>query len=166
MGAWGDTLGVKLAVYPQRGQILHLEMPETDASQWPTLMDDFRHQYAVTFPASRVVAGSTYEDGAGYDCRVTAGGQARLLADALHLAPGLASTTVVETRVGFRLKSRDGLPILGAVPEMEGLYVANGLGQNGLTMGPYAGALISDLAFGDSVPLDMAPYSPARTSLG
>jgi NADPH:quinone reductase-like Zn-dependent oxidoreductase len=68
-------------------------------------------------------------------------------------------------RNGFRPKSRDGLPILGAVPEVEGLYVANGLGENGLTMGPYAGALVSDVANGESVPLDLAPYSPARTAL-
>jgi D-amino-acid dehydrogenase len=166
VGAWSDALGVKLDIYPQRGQILHLEMPDVDTSRWPILMDDFRHQYAVTFPTSRVVAGATFEDDADYDYRVTAGGQAKLLADALYLAPGLAAATVVETRVGFRPKSRDGLPILGAVPEMEGLYVANGLGENGLTIGPYAGALVSDVANGEGVPLDMAPYSPARTSLG
>jgi D-amino-acid dehydrogenase len=165
VGAWSDGLGVKLDVYPQRGQILHLEMPGVDASRWPILADDFRHQYAVPFPTNRIVAGATFEDDAGYDYRVTAAGQAKLLADALYLAPGLAAATVIETRVGFRPKSRDGLPILGAVPEVEGLYVANGLGEIGLTMGPYAGALVGDLANGDSVPVDMAPYSPARTSL-
>jgi D-amino-acid dehydrogenase len=164
VGAWGDGLGLKLDVYPQRGQILHLDLPGVDTSRWPIVADDFRHQYAVPFPTNRVVAGATFEDDAGYDYRVTAVGQAKLLADALYLAPGLEAATVIETRVGFRPKSRDGLPILGAVSEVEGLYVATGLGEIGLTMGPYAGALVGDVAIGESVSVDMAPYSPARTA--
>src|SRR5262249_27020268 len=38
-GAWteslGQALGVVLPVFPQRGQIVHLELPEIDTSRWP-----------------------------------------------------------------------------------------------------------------------------------
>jgi glycine/D-amino acid oxidase-like deaminating enzyme len=40
--------------------------------------------------------------------------------------------------------------------------VANGLGASGLTMGPYVGADAADLACGDTLPLDVTRYDPAR----
>jgi D-amino-acid dehydrogenase len=163
-GAWGDALGVRLGVYPQRGQILHLAVPDLDTSGWP-ILESYQRHYILTFPKNRVVAGSTWEDDAGYDYRVTAAGQAKLIADALRFAPGLATATIVETRVGFRPKSRDGLPILGPAPGVDGLFVANGLGESGLTMGPYVGALVADLACGESAPFDIEPFSADRASV-
>ena len=44
----------------------------------------------------------TREARAGYGYRVTAAGLAEVLSEALALAPGLAGTARLETRVGFR----------------------------------------------------------------
>jgi D-amino-acid dehydrogenase len=63
------------------------------------------------------------------------------LANALSVAPGLAAGTHLETRVGLRPASPDGRPLLGAIPGVAGLFVATGLGANGLTAGPYAGTI-------------------------
>jgi D-amino-acid dehydrogenase len=161
-GAWSDLLGTPLRTYPQRGQILHLEVP-AETARWPVLMG-YRDHYLLTFPAHRVVAGATREDDAGFDYRVTAGGLAKVIADAFHYAPGLAAATVVETRIGFRPRSRDGLPVLGALPGREGVYAANGLGEYGLTGGPYAGALVADLVLGRPGPAELELFSPARLS--
>jgi hypothetical protein len=38
-----------------------------------------------------------------------------VLTEALDTAPGLRNATVVETRVGFRPTSGDGLPLLGCL---------------------------------------------------
>jgi D-amino-acid dehydrogenase len=163
-GAWNDELGVKLGIYPQRGQILHLEMRGIVTDRWPFLIRA-SHRYILPFPAGRVVAGATAEDDAGFDYRVTAAGQAKLIADALFLAPGLAAATVIETRVGFRPVSPDGLPVLGSVNEPDGLYIANGLGSGGLGMGPFVGAVAADLALGELPAVDISAFSPARSSL-
>jgi D-amino-acid dehydrogenase len=163
-GAWSDELGIKLGIYPQRGQILHLEMPEIDASRWPFLVRA-AHHYILPFPSGRFVAGATAEDDAGFDYRVTAAGQAKLIADALSLALGLAAATVIETRVGFRPVSPDGLPVLGSMNEPEGLYIANGLGSGGLGMGPFVGAAAADLALGERPTVDISAFSPSRSSL-
>jgi len=164
-GAWSnklaETLSVALPVYPQRGQILHLDMRETETGQWPIVLG-FHAHYILTFPRHRVVAGATREDDAGYDTRVTAGGVHEAVGEALRVAPGLASATLREARVGLRPASPDNLPILGAAPGLRDVYLATGHGASGLQLGPYSGALVADLLQGKPIPLDLAPFAPER----
>ncbi|MGH3099199.1 MAG: NAD(P)/FAD-dependent oxidoreductase [Streptosporangiales bacterium] len=158
---WASQLGIAIPLAPQRGQILHLDLAGTDTSRWPVVVG-FTDPYMLAFPEHRVVAGATREDGTGFDYRVTAAGQAELLSKALVRAPGIGPATVVETRVGFRPFVPDRLPVLGQVPGCHNVWLATGLGASGLTLGPYAGAAIADMACGEETPHDMAPYDPAR----
>ena len=164
-GAWSaalcQPLGVALPVFPQRGQILHVDLPGRDTEAWPVIRTLGEH-YVLAFPGGRVVAGATRESDAGFDYRVTVGGVRKIVGDALGVAPGLAAGTVAEVRVGFRPLTPDGLPVLGGVDGVAGLVVATGLGPVGLTLGPYVGAVAADLALGRDVGLDLAPYSPDR----
>lgn len=164
-GAWSsalaDTLGVLLPVFPQRGQILHLEMPETETGRWP-IIEGFHRHYLLTFPPNRVVAGATREDDAGFDYRQTAGGVHEALSEALRLAPGLAPATLREVRIGFRPASPDGLPMLGRLPGTQNVYVATGHGASGLQLGPYSGAAIADLLRGAPPDIDLTPFSVER----
>lgn len=112
----------------------------------------------MAFDDSRVVAGATRETGSGFGYRVTPGGLAEVLSEALSVAPGLASGTYLETRVGFRPMGPGGRPLLGPVPGVAGLTVATGLGATGLTMGPYAGELAARAALGLDVPCDLRPF--------
>ncbi|HEY3848141.1 MAG TPA: FAD-dependent oxidoreductase [Acetobacteraceae bacterium] len=164
-GAWAPAvlrpLGITLPVAPMRGQIVHLRLLGSDTAAWPVVLPQSAH-YLLAFEDSRVVAGATRESSAGFDYRVTAGGQAEVLQQALHVAPGLASATVIETRVGFRPASADGLPLLGRVHGVDGLFVGNGLGAAGLTIGPFAGKLLADLAIGRDTATDLRPFDPLR----
>jgi D-amino-acid dehydrogenase len=170
-GAWTAELcaplGVRLALGPVRGQIVHLQVDDVATAGWPTVMtlgEEHGHHYALAFPGGRVVVGATREAGAGFDARVTAAGQRQVLDAALTLAPGLAEATVLETRVGFRPVTPDGYPLLGAVPGLEGLVLATGLGANGLTHGPLTGVLAADLALGGRPPFDLTPFRPDRSA--
>lgn len=167
-GAWttelARPLGAELALGPMRGQIVHLQLPD-DGTGWPTVMtsgEEFGHHYLLGFPGGRVVVGATREADAGFDHRVTAAGQRQVLDAALTLAPGLAEATVLETRIGFRPVTRDGFPLLGALPGCDGVVVATGLGANGLTYGPLMGVLAAGLALGEPAPFDLAPFDPTR----
>jgi D-amino-acid dehydrogenase len=164
-GAWAPTLlrplGIALPVAPTRGQIVHLRLPGVDTAAWPVVLPQSAH-YLLAFEDSRVVAGATREADAGFDYRVTAAGQAEVLHEALHVAPGLASATVIETRVGFRPASADGLPLLGCVRGVDGLFAGNGLGAAGLTIGPFAGKLLADLVLGQKGAMDLRPFDPLR----
>ena len=164
-GAWSaslvQALGVTLPVFPQRGQIAHLDLPETETSRWPVVLP-LRGHYLLTFPSNRVVAGATRENDAGFDYRMTAGGVYEVLGQALRVAPGLSRGTLREVRIGFRPATPDGLPILGRIPGFERVYIATGHGPSGLTLGPHAGAVIVDLIRGQSIDLDLTPYAAER----
>jgi D-amino-acid dehydrogenase len=167
-GAWTTSFlepaGVTVPVTPQRGQIVHLSTEPDDTSAWPVVLPSTSSHYLLAFDGSRVVVGATRESGTGFDYRVTPGGLAEVLDQALEVAPGLATATYLETRVGFRPMSPDGLPLLGPVPGVEGLVVATGLGPNGLTMGPYVGAIAALVALGEPPGVDLGPVNPLRAA--
>jgi D-amino-acid dehydrogenase len=172
-GAWSaaltEPLGVSLPVAPQRGQIAHLNLAEGmsghtfDTGESPFVIG-FDGHYLVPFPGGRVVAGATREDGTGFDDRATAGGVREILDQALRLAPGLAGASVAEVRVGFRPVTPDGLPLLGPLESLPGTWIATGMGPTGLTVGPFAGAMIADIVTGTPpiARVDVEPFAPER----
>ncbi len=164
-GAWseafGDQLGVRVPVRPQRGQILHLKAADVRTEAWP-IVSAFRGHYLVPWPDGRVVAGATRETGSGFDARLTAAGVHEVLSEALRVAPGLADWEIHEMRVGLRPLSADGLPVLGAVPGIEGAYLATGHGPTGLQLGPYSGKVVAELMLGGAPDIDLAPFGVAR----
>lgn len=164
-GAWSarltEPLGLGIPVAPVRGQILHVDLPDADTAAWPMIRAGEKH-YLLAFPGGRVVSGATHEPDAGFGYRVTAGAARHLLDDALAVAPGLADATFAEVRVGFRPVSTDGLPVLGRVSRLPNLVVATGLGANGLTFGPSAGALAAELTLGRDPDVDLSAFRPDR----
>lgn len=163
-GVWSkellQPLGVNFEVTSQKAQIVHLEMPNIDTSDWPVVMPP-NDQYILTFGDGRIVIGATHEDEAGLDYRVTAGGLNEILGKALTVSPGLANCTMLETRVGFRPFTPGFLPVIGALPNFEGILLANGLGASGLTSGPYLGAELAKLALGKQTEIDVSLYDVA-----
>jgi len=163
-GAWSKELlaplGVEFLVRPQKAQIIHLELPNMDTASWPVVMP-VTNQYILTFENGRVVLGSTHENEAGFDNRVTAGGIQEILNKALEVAPGLANGTYLETRVGFRPFTPGFLPVVGALPDYENIFVANGLGASGLTSGPYIGAELARYVTGNETEIQFNLYDVA-----
>jgi len=164
-GVWMDKLfeplNISFKVNSQKAQILHVEVPEMDTSKWPLIKPPSR-QYMLAFENGRIIIGTTHEDHAGDDLRVTAGGLHEILSNAMHIAPGLADSTVLETRVGFRPFTPESMPVIGALPGYNGLLLANGLGSSGLTTGPYIGQQIANLAMGLETEIDIADYDVGR----
>jgi D-amino-acid dehydrogenase len=164
-GAWTNAvlepLGAVIGVSPQRGQITHLGLSGIDTNGWPSIIPIGGH-YLVAFDDSRIVVGATREGGVGFDARVTAGGQREVLDAALTTAPALADATFIETRVGLRPHSDDGVPHIGAVPGHANVFVATGFGAGGLTMGPVVGDLLASvIADADAAAAEMlAPFAP------
>lgn len=164
-GAWsaafGAQLGVQIPVEPQRGQILHLRLDGVNTGAWP-VVDAFHGHYMVCWNDGRVVAGATRETGSGFDPRITAAGAHEVLGEALRVAPGLRDAVIGEMRVGLRPRTADNLPVLGAVPGVEGVYLATGHGANGLQLGPFSGRLAAEWALGMDSEVDIAAFSITR----
>ena len=168
-GAWSSELcrplGLHFAIRPQRGQILHLKVSETNTEALPVIVPVLSDYYMLAFRDSRIVVGATRETGSGFDFRVTAGGVAEVLQEGLRIAPGLKNATLEEIRVGFRPMSRDGLPLLGRPAAIDGLILATGLGRYGLTLGPYVGLLAAQLAVEETPSSDISSFQPDRESV-
>lgn len=160
-GVWArelfQPLGIQFSVTPQKAQIIHLELKDYNTGSWPVVMPP-NNQYILTFEGGRVVVGSTHEDEAGMDHRVTAGGMNEILSKAIEVAPGLEHATFVEARVGFRPFTPGFLPVIGSMPGVSGLILANGLGASGLTSGPYLGAELAKMATGEKTEIDLSLY--------
>jgi D-amino-acid dehydrogenase len=164
-GAWSEAfaaqLGVRIPVAPQRGQIIHLGLHGVDTSRWP-MISAFHHHYMVPWPDSRVVAGATRETGSGFTPHTTAAGVREVLGEALRVAPGLAGAEVREIRVGLRPLTSDGLPVLGGVPGVHGVFLVTGHGPSGLTLGAYSGKLVAEQMLGKPPALDLSAFSVSR----
>jgi D-amino-acid dehydrogenase len=154
-GAWTGPLlaplGVTVDVEPQKGQILHLRSPALarirPTGTWPSILPPGPH-YLLAFDDDRIVVGATRETGSGYDTRPTVAGQREVLEAAVTWAPGLADAEVVETRVGLRPFAPGGMPTIGPIERVAGLYVGTGMGPGGLTIGPQAGRRLAAAVLG------------------
>ncbi|MFP8958048.1 NAD(P)/FAD-dependent oxidoreductase [Natrialbaceae archaeon A-CW3] len=98
----------------------------------------------VPWPDDRIAVGATREDDTGYEPHVTLEGLQEVSSEALRVAPGLAEARHLESRVGLHPVAADRLPVLGAVSDVTGAYLATGHGATGLTLGPYSGKLVAE----------------------
>ena len=165
-GAWMDEflapIGINFQSTGQKGQIIHLEMPNAETRNWPVLMPP-TSQSIVPFE-NHIVVGATHENDTGFDVRVTAGGVHDILSKVIDILPGLANSAMLEARVGFRPFTPGFLPVIGPLPGKDGILVANGLGSSGLTTGPYLGAQLAKLALGAEVEINIEDY-PVRGAI-
>jgi len=163
-GAWAaelmEPLGIHLLVSAQKAQIVHLQLENTQTAEWPVVIPP-TDQYILAFDDGKVVIGATHEDDKQFDMRVTAGGLQEVLGKALAVAPGLVDSTFTEVRVGYRPFTPGFLPIIGEVPGVKGLLLANGLGASGLTVGPFLGHQLAKLAMDEPVEIDLELYKVA-----
>jgi D-amino-acid dehydrogenase len=164
-GAWTNPLvkplGFTLAIEPQRGQIMHLRYAGSKTGTFP-IIQPLNGYYMLAFDDARIVVGATREFNVGLDHKATAKGLSEVLGFALEYAPGVADSEVLETRVGFRPMAFDNKPMFGPIEGITGLFIANGLGHSGLSIGPYAGAILAKLCLGDRVGFDLEPFDPLR----
>jgi glycine/D-amino acid oxidase-like deaminating enzyme len=159
---WRDRLGLRLAIHADAGEIIHLR-PVDGATAGLPVVNTFGGSYLVPFD-DRVVVGATHERRADYGADVTAAGQRAVLDRALGAAPGLASASVLETRVGLRPASADGLPMVGPTA-VDGVTLVSGLGSWGLTLGPTLGAVAARAALGEPTQPRFAFLSPLRSPI-
>jgi glycine/D-amino acid oxidase-like deaminating enzyme len=79
-----------------------------------------------------------------------------LLERGARFIPELAGRTPRGIRACARPRSRDGRPLLGPLPDVDGLQIASGHGAWGVTLGPASARLIADLLLGRDVEIPPA----------
>jgi len=78
-------------------------------------------------------------------------------------SPALASANIVARQACFRPIARDGLPLIGRVPGVEGAYIATGHSVWGMLNAPATGEAMAELIL-DGAPrkIDLALFDPGR----
>lgn len=158
-GAWSgrllEHLGLACPVRPVRGQMLHYRL-EPGTLGHITMTEG---RYLIARKDGNLIVGSTLEE-AGFDKSVTAAAARDLHRAAVKVLPALARAPILGQWAGLRPWAPDGVPLIGRVPGVDGLWVSAGHYRNGVTMAPASARLLADLMLGREPSLDPAPYAP------
>ena len=160
MGPWtahaGPWLGIEPPVSPLKGQILRLR-----ASGPPLIYVSWANSYAVTKPDGLVWVGTTEED-VGFNKAPSAEARQRIMESVLGALPALADAEVVQQTACLRPVTADGLPILGQVPDKQGVVVATGGGRKGILLSTLMGSIAADLMLRGATDYDITALLPGR----
>lgn len=178
-GPWSGEvaarLGARLDIRPRRGVILvTTPMPQRvfhkvyDADYVGAVgSGDAALQTSTVVestPGGTVLIGSSRER-VGFDEQPGIAPAAAIAAKAVRLFPFLADTTLLRSYFGFRPYAPDHLPVIGADPQVEGLFHATGHEGAGIGLAPATAALVAHAVLGTPTDLDPAPFLPGRASL-
>lgn len=156
-GAWSGgllaSLGVELPVEPVRGQMI-LFRAEPGLLQGMVLKDG---RYLIPRRDGHILCGSTLER-VGFDKSTTEEARQDLYQAAIQLLPALAERELESHWAGLRPGSPQGIPFIGPVPGVEGLYVNAGQFRNGLVLAPGSVRVLVDQILGRAPVVDPAPY--------
>ncbi len=155
---WGVVVSVTLAAAPSHVlEEIELEIEPGDAGE-PEPSAEFGFSLVPAGAASSL--GSTFFLAEPHPSRVVPA----LIERGRGFVPGLAGAAVGADRVCARPLSADGRPLIGAVPGIDGLWIAAGHGPWGISTGPASGRLIADLVLGrQASPPAAARPGPLRT---
>jgi glycine oxidase len=156
-GAWASGLpGLPraLPVRPVRGQLMRLDrLPIRHVTLVPG-------GYLVP-RAESLLIGATHEE-AGFQADITHDGLTALSGIARRAIPELEGARVAEHWAGLRPSTPDGLPILGADPDLPALVYACGFSKNGILLAPWAATQLARVLSGEPAPESLAFFSPGR----
>lgn len=159
-GSWsaliGETTLARDVIAPARGQMIELRLAE----QVLRSVVEGPDCYLSPRDDGRVLVGSTVEL-VGFRAGPTAAAARDLLAAAIRLLPALGGATLSRAWAGFRPRSADERPLIGAVP-VEGLVIATGHFRNGVLLAPITAEIVAALLTGEAPGVDLAPFDPRR----
>lgn len=160
-GAWSPLVGrgidAAAPVMPVRGQMAAVRNLPSPVRR---VLYSFTG-YAVPWPDGRLALGSTMEE-AGYDARTTLDGVEKVLAGGKRMLPGLRYAELDRAWAGLRPGSSDGMPLLGPLPDVEGLWLATGHFRNGILLGPYTARLVAESILKGRIAADLKAFAPDR----
>ena len=178
-GAWSGslarTLGSPVDVQPRRGHIVVTEpLPPLvrhkvyEAGYVETVeSDDAALLSAAVVEGTKsgpILLGSSREL-AGWDRQLSMEAIGMIARRAAALFPFLRDVRAIRAYLGFRPASPDHLPIIGADPEVPGLWHATGHEGAGVGLAPGTADLLRALIVGTPPPVDPAPFDPGRPAV-
>tara|TARA_B100000809_G_C14950959_1_gene463859 strand:- start:330 stop:848 length:519 start_codon:yes stop_codon:yes gene_type:complete len=168
MGPWSGAASlwadIDIPVVPQKGEILRLERLD------PRLEI---HVHGFTLGSScsilqkadgAVWLAATVENGTGFNVAPSKGARESLLLRGNRMMPFLESHRILLQTACMRPVTSDGDPILGKVPDKEGLFIASGTGGQGILLAPVIGRAMADLISVGKTEIDIVQFGLERFS--
>ncbi len=161
-GAWSPVvarnLRLSLPIQAAKGYSITVKRPST-GPRVPLYLTE--RKVAVTPMGKLLRFGGTLEL-AGMDLSINRRRVDAISRAAREYLPGMEALELLETWSGLRPVTPDGLPIVGRSKAVENLIVASGHGMLGVSLGPITGKLVSQIAFGETPDIDLAPLRVER----
>jgi glycine/D-amino acid oxidase-like deaminating enzyme len=183
MGAWliaaEPWLGVPLPVRPLHGEVLHMELSGRPLNHF---LVTARHGPVLPRRDGIVMVGSiggvtmsgndverthTFDPAdrhnGDFDGVPRPESLAYMVDQASKFLPVIRRSRVVAHLAGVRPLSADRMPLIGPVPDVEGVLIAGGHGTKGIHLAPVTGALVADLIDGKTPSsAELATFAPDR----
>jgi glycine oxidase len=156
-GAWSGVLaqrlGFSLDVFPVKGQMLLMDVPNPPLTQMIMVED----HYLIPRKNGQIVVGSTVE-AIGFDVLPSAAAYAQLKQTAENLYPPLAKTQILAQWCGLRPGSTQALPLIGQHPAHQNLWINSGHFRNGLCLAPASVRLLVQQMLGKDTDLSIGSF--------
>jgi glycine/D-amino acid oxidase-like deaminating enzyme len=157
------------AIVPSRGQIL-VTQPVGQILPMP-FSTNYDKEYGRQTHSGQILCGGLrrldIDEGLGHYTEYVhppaVGGIATCLST---IFPQLRDLRVVRTWAGLMGFTADGLPMIGAYSDNEGLYVAAGFNGGGFSFAPATGKAMAQLIVNGRSTLDLGPFDPNRFASG
>jgi sarcosine oxidase subunit beta len=170
-GPWsagiGEMLGVPLPIAPIRRQIAVAAPRVNVRASFPFVIDFSQSLYFHREGDAILTGMSDPDQAAGFETTVDEAWREKHLAAAIERLPLLGDARLSAEWAGLYEVTPDDQPILGRVPEVEGLVVCAGFSGHGLMHGPAAGQLMAEeILDGRAHSIDIDPLRLERFASG
>ena len=155
-GVVGEWTGLDIPVTPLKGQIVRLE------GLSPPLRYHIAGPGAVVQKADGKLWVAATEEEVGFDLTTTSEARQSLLERTARVFPSVSHVRVLEQTACLRPRTPDSLPILGAAPNRENVYLATGGGKKGVLLAPAMGRVVADLVVRGETLLPIDDFAPGR----
>jgi len=158
-GAWSGALlarvGIRCPVSPMRGQMIWYRVPRGTVEHI-VIRDG---NYLIPRSDGVLVVGSIIDE-PGFAKGTTSEMTRELHHAATRIVPQLDRTPVRGQWSGLRPWCPDGLPYIGAAPEVERLFMCVGHHRNGMALAPASARLLVDIMLGRPPLVTPEPFDP------
>lgn len=166
-GEVGRLAGVDLPVRPVRRQIAVTTPIPTLAPDFPFVIDFSRALYFHREGGGILTGMSNPNQPAGFDTSIDEAWRETHLANAIERLPLLAEASLAAEWAGLYEVTPDDQPILGRLPQADGLYACTGFSGHGLMHGPIAGLLLAEeILDGRATTVEIEPLRWSRFENG
>jgi sarcosine oxidase subunit beta len=170
----GRMIGVDIPIRPRRGQLLVTEAVAPLLSRGllsakylaakynPSLAET--GELGISIEQTRsggFLLGSTREF-VGFDTKTTGDALKRIARQTSRILPVLRGLRIVRSFAGLRPSTPDGLPILGPVPDAQGVFMAAGHEGDGIALSPVTGRILAEWILDGSPTVDASSFALER----